>query len=102
MATYYEYTNMYLSTTPETIITYPARVSIQMIMLYFAVAADQITITDGISGMAGEATDDVVCDLYGSVDKGVIIIDWSAKPRHFFGLKTTVVDTNCKAYIYVA
>ena len=102
MATNYEYTSMYLSATPETIITYPARVSIQMIMLYFVTAGNQITITDGISGMAGEAADDMVCDLYGAVDKDTIIIDWSAKPRHFFGLKTTVVDASCIAYIYVA
>ncbi len=93
---------MYLSTTPETIITSPARVSIQMIMLYFVTAGNQITITDGISGLVGEAADDMVCNLYGSVDKGTIIIDWSAKPRHFLGLKTTLVDTSCIAYIYVA
>lgn len=103
MATNYEHTKMYLTNAVETIIAYPTRVTIQMIRVYFPSAGDAITLTDGISGSAGEAADDVIAVITAGEDTVTETINWSARPRRFFGLKVSAIsDAQVLAYIYVA
>ena len=101
--TVHEFTKMYECDAAETIIAYPNKVCIQMIILYFNDAGDNIKITDAASGMVGETTDDTIVDLYAAVNKDTIVIDWSAKPRSVRGLKIAAITANdCKAFIYLA
>jgi hypothetical protein len=101
--TYYEHTNMYMTVETETIIAYPTRVSIQMIICHFNDASDNIILTDAAADSDFDSADDMIVDLTAAINFDTIIVDWSAKPRHFFGLKTATITANdCAAYIYVA
>ncbi len=101
--TYYEHTNMYLCDATETIIEYPARISIQMIIGYFPTAADTITFTDAVADSDFDSADDVICTLVAAVNYDTIIVNWSAKPRHFYGLKVSAItDAQVQGFVYLA
>ena len=103
MATTYEHTSMYMTVTAETIVAYPTRVTIQMIICHFNDAQDNIILTDAAADSDFDDADDVIVDLTAAVNFDTIIINWSAKPRHFYGLKCSTITANdCAAYIYVA
>jgi len=103
MATTYEHTSMNMTVAAETIVAYPTRVTIQMIICHFNDAQDNIILTDAASDSDFDDADDVIVDLTAAVNYDTIIINWSAKPRHFYGLKCSTITANdCAAYIYIA
>lgn len=101
--TNYEHTKMYATNEVETIVAYPNRVTIQMIQVYFPTAGDSITFTDGVSGGLGETEDDTIIILTSGEDTQTIFVNWSARPRHYFGLKVSAItDAQVLGYVFLA
>jgi len=101
--TNFEHTKMYATNEVEEIVAFPNRITIQMIQVYFPSAADTITFTDGVSGGSGETVDDTIIILTAGEDTQTIFVNWSARPRHYFGLKVSAItDAAVLAYVFVA
>jgi len=100
--THYEFTNMVMCDTAEEVYAGSEKISIQMIICYFSHDGDQINLSDDISATTSDTTDDTIIHLYGEGAGSQIIINWSAKPRHFHGLNVVTIDSGSLAYVYLA
>ena len=100
--THYEFTNMVKCDTAEVIYTGDTRITIQMIICYFKKDGDQINLSDDISYTTSDTTDDTIIHLWGQGDDHQIIVNWSAKPRHFYGLNVVTISGGSLAYVYLA
>ena len=100
--THYEFTNMVLVDTVETVYTGENKLTIQMIIVQFDDQEDTYTLTDDISATTSDTTDDILISVRAPFDWWTTIIDWSAKPRHVHGLACTVCSGSTVGYVYFA
>ena len=100
--THYEFTNMVMCDIAEEIYAGSIKLSIQMIICYFKNDGDQINLSDDISYTASDTTDDTIIHLWGQGDDDQIIVNWSAKPRHVYGLNVVTISGGSLAYVYLA
>lgn len=99
---YHEHTNMYECNAQETVIAYPTKISIKLIVLRFKSSGNHIQLTDAISGSAGESADDTIIDLYGQANWGTVVLPFDPL-LHVFGLKVAAIsNSDDRAFVFLA